>query len=377
MVHASPPSLTNACWRFWSSLYEGETCISSQQSIRLTSRMSAFGNNKCCCCSSDETISSSNFTDSKNETTFFLRDEVILHNKKDDAWAIVNGKVIDISSLFCEFSIKVWNSLYPYASLKLKFELFCIFKKNSLKHLLIFAGKDLSHFFHKTNGEPKTRITVNGTRIPLLPAAFVTTDSGNYYWWNDPCLVLGQITARPRKLRIINTLTTKTQLMTVCEEDTLQVIRQKYYKYNWHLDGYHWNRFDSERGKYFGLCMDKTLTENGFLYENDYVPPSIWLKFKDDKSVAWWAFYISIQIGNKLKRKWRLTSSHFSCLFISFIAHDDWNNSLTDRRACSLWEPMQLRANESKVFYADLQQLHETMRKRREKNVKCVNKQIE
>lgn len=74
--------------------------------------------------------------------------------------------------------------------------------------------------------------------------------------------------------------------MTVCEEDTLETIRKKYKKYNWHLDAYHWNKYDPKREKYFGLCMDKTLTENGFIYDGDIVPPSIWLKFKDDRTVA-------------------------------------------------------------------------------------------
>lgn len=52
-----------------------------------------------CGCSADEGMSSSTLAD---KVTFFLKDEVLLHNKKDDAWVIVNGKVIDITSLFCE-----------------------------------------------------------------------------------------------------------------------------------------------------------------------------------------------------------------------------------------------------------------------------------
>lgn len=74
--------------------------------------------------------------------------------------------------------------------------------------------------------------------------------------------------------------------MTVCEEDTLQEIYEKYKKYNWHLDGYHWNKFDAKREKYLGLCFTKTLTENGLPWEGDIVPPAIWLKYKSDGTVA-------------------------------------------------------------------------------------------
>lgn len=31
---------------------------------------------------------------------FFLRDEVVIHNKVDDVWVIVNGFVLNITSLF-------------------------------------------------------------------------------------------------------------------------------------------------------------------------------------------------------------------------------------------------------------------------------------
>lgn len=34
-------------------------------------------------------------------TLYLLRDEVCLHNRRDDAWLIVNGRVIDLSAFLC------------------------------------------------------------------------------------------------------------------------------------------------------------------------------------------------------------------------------------------------------------------------------------
>lgn len=217
-------------------------------------------------------MSSSSWPDDRK---YFLRDEVLLHNRVEDAWVVLQGKVIDVTEIFCQ----------PLSDVSQKQpKRFVTFSFQSLKYLLAFAGKDISHFFDK-RGKPKTRITINGTEIPVLPAAFHFTFE-NIYWWEDPDLVVGYITFRPRKLRIINTLTTRTQLMVVCEEDTLGTIREKYQRYNWHHESYWWKKYDPNLKEYSELCFRKTLTQNGFCYDGDYVPPSIWLFYKDDETVA-------------------------------------------------------------------------------------------
>lgn len=33
-------------------------------------------------------------------TTFFTRDEVVIHNSQHDMWVIVNGIVLDLTNLF-------------------------------------------------------------------------------------------------------------------------------------------------------------------------------------------------------------------------------------------------------------------------------------
>ena len=32
--------------------------------------------------------------------TFFTRDEVVIHNSRDDIWVIINGTVIDLTNFF-------------------------------------------------------------------------------------------------------------------------------------------------------------------------------------------------------------------------------------------------------------------------------------
>lgn len=156
--------------------------------------------------------------------------------------------------------------------------------------MLNFGGKDLSHFFHEY-GRPKTRISAKGNTVPLFPPVIEPMDpfemnDGGCFWWHDPKFVNGRITVRARSVRIINMLLATTQMMTVCEEDTIKDIQRKYKRYNWHYESYDWKKFDTQRWVYQGLCLDKTLTENGFLYDSLASPPSLWLRYKDDGTIA-------------------------------------------------------------------------------------------
>lgn len=148
--------------------------------------------------------------------------------------------------------------------------------------MIQLAGKDLSHYFDKSD-EPLMRLNQYGNTVPVFPPAFEKEHDVNLdYWWKDSRYKIGKITCMNRKVRMINTLTRKTIYMTVCEEDTIEDIQRKYYKYNDHYDGYTWRKTHTQDHKSGHLFMDKTLTENGLLYERNEqygLPPAFWLYF--------------------------------------------------------------------------------------------------
>lgn len=84
-----------------------------------------------------------------------------------------------------------------------------------------------------------------------------------------------------RRVRIINTITRKIVSMNVCEEDSIQKIQEKYsIRFNRNADSYTWRKTSSHATTSGYLFMDKTLTQNGMLYEKNEkleLPPAIWL----------------------------------------------------------------------------------------------------
>ena len=59
-------------------------------------------------------------------------------------------------------------------------------------------------------------------------------------WWKDPQYVIGNITKKERKLRIVNTLTSKEDILEVGCEETLEEIRDRFYEFNAHAASYTW-----------------------------------------------------------------------------------------------------------------------------------------
>lgn len=47
-------------------------------------------------------------------------------------------------------------------------------------------------------------------------------------WWQDPQYIIGDLTARTRVIRIINTLTHHEANLVVCREETLNEIQDRY-----------------------------------------------------------------------------------------------------------------------------------------------------
>jgi cytochrome b involved in lipid metabolism len=64
---------------------------------------------------------------------YFTKKEVALHNTTEDAWLIVSGKIYNLSSVISKYGPDV----------------------EELKPLVMFAGKDVSHWFEKDTDNVK------------------------------------------------------------------------------------------------------------------------------------------------------------------------------------------------------------------------------
>ena len=109
----------------------------------------------------------------------------------------------------------------------------------------------------------------------------------------DAKLCIGQLSAKTRTVEIVNILTQQRDLLTVCSEETINEIRERYIEYNAHAASYTWKHL--QEGEFVPLNMEMTLTENGMEDESDeferlsinddYFVPVIHLYFNDDLTI--------------------------------------------------------------------------------------------
>jgi hypothetical protein len=68
-----------------------------------------------------------------------------------------------------------------------------------------------------------------------------------------------QVSTKTRKVIVVNTLTRKQDVLSVCSEETIEEIRDRYLPYNAHAGSYTWKRLDkgkrSGRGKWRGVIV--------------------------------------------------------------------------------------------------------------------------
>ncbi|KAH8298212.1 hypothetical protein KR018_011029 [Drosophila ironensis] len=206
---------------------------------------------------------------------YYLKDEVVCHNKKDDCWVVIHRNVFDLTPMLKDRTDH-WN--------------------RNLDYLMAHAGKDLTHFFHE-NGEPRTEISSSTGRPrvlfpPILEVAISEfSKTRGTMWSQDSFYHVGRVTRRPRLIRLINVLTGTTQYMTVCNEDSIFDIQQKYkQRYNHHAGSYEWRKFSNGGKTPSVLDLNGTLDENGLTDDEDSTvelpPPSIWLYYTDDITIA-------------------------------------------------------------------------------------------
>lgn len=76
-------------------------------------------------------------------------------------------------------------------------------------------------------------------------------------WWSRTDSIVGRVSAKTRRVRIVNQLTGQDHLLEVCSEEALSEIHTRYLKINAHAGSYTWKRLGRP------LHMDKTLEDNG------------------------------------------------------------------------------------------------------------------
>uniref|UniRef100_A0A7S2F938 Cytochrome b5 domain-containing protein 1 n=1 Tax=Florenciella parvula TaxID=236787 RepID=A0A7S2F938_9STRA len=209
---------------------------------------------------------------------FYTPEDLAAHNCAKDIWVSINYKVFDLTEL-------IQANRGPLA-----------------QPLIEVAGQDISHWFDSKTGGVKTFMDPSrGVRVPYTPhgrflhvpppepTAAWNTDFGTA-WWLDEDLIIGRLTEKTRKVQIVNVLTHQTDLLTVCSEETLEEIRDRYMEYNKHAQSYTWKKLEEDA--FVPMDMEKTLDENGVPDESeefdklgidfDYYYPVIHVYFNDD-----------------------------------------------------------------------------------------------
>ncbi|XP_068163036.1 cytochrome b5 domain-containing protein 1-like [Antennarius striatus] len=206
---------------------------------------------------------------------YFTPAEVAEHNTAADLWVSFLGKVCDLTPLVTQHE---GDAL--------------------LLPIMEVAGQDISGWFDAETGDllryvdPKTNYyryyTPRGRFVhvpPSGPRSDWATDVGKP-WWKDDRYQVGLLSAEPRWIRVINTLTSQEQRLQVCSEETVTEILQRYLRYNSHALSYTWKH------EGVNLDMSKTLYENNVFTNDtelqqlqlhpDQFPPAILLHFNDD-----------------------------------------------------------------------------------------------
>ncbi|CAD5119605.1 DgyrCDS8206 [Dimorphilus gyrociliatus] len=190
-------------------------------------------------------------TQKSGRPKFFTPCEVSVHNSTEDIWVSFLGKVYDLTIL-CE---------------RYKGDIL-------LKPILQAGGTDISHWFDTKTKNVRSYIDpVTGCKIPFtpygrfihVPPPYPDSSWANDFgrpWWRDESYCIGQLSVKTRRIKIINTLTSESEVLEVCSEETMNEIRKRYFKYNAHASSYTW-KYDCRE-----LNMDQTLSENSILDED-------------------------------------------------------------------------------------------------------------
>lgn len=220
-------------------------------------------------------------------TPYYTLEQVARHDVPEDLWVAFLGKVVDLTSL-------VLANPGPL-----------------VQPIIDAAGTDISHWFDSKTGDvrkhidPESSLEVYYTpmnRFLHVPPKNPDDDWSNNFaiaWWRDPSVVVGNLSAKVRKVRVRNMLIGTEMTIKVCSEELISEIQEHYLSYNAHARSYVWKRLgvkSAGEADMIVLDMSKTLSENGIPDETpeferlkideDYYVPCLFIYFKDDLTVA-------------------------------------------------------------------------------------------
>jgi len=214
---------------------------------------------------------------------YFTPAEVMAHNRADDLWVSMFGRVFNLTELV---GSNPGHLVQP---------------------IIDAAGTDISHWFDpvtknvKTYIDPETEFETPfmpmGAFLHCPPSKPMTTWSSNIGcpWWKDKGYSIGKLTVKTRKITLFNMLSKQSTTLEVCEEETLDEIQRRYLAHNGHSSSYVWKRTDHVHSARL-LNMHETLQANDIPdqsmqfdaldIEADAFIPVIHLYFSDDLTVA-------------------------------------------------------------------------------------------
>lgn len=186
---------------------------------------------------------------------YFTPEEIAIHNCAEDCWVSIYDNVYDITSLVLANPGEL------------------------IQPLLKNAGLSISHWFNEKTKDVKTYIDpVKNIPMPYLPEGRYlhvppeapTPWSTSQYenpWWKDEQYMIGKLTSKKRLIKIVNMLTKTEDTIYVCDEETIDDIRDRYLEYNAHSKSYTWKKIVGDA--FVPLLMDSTLEGNGLADESE------------------------------------------------------------------------------------------------------------
>lgn len=208
---------------------------------------------------------------------YYTAEEIRIHNCAEDCWVSVFEKVFNLTELIKENRGPLANPLIEV------------------------AGESISHWFNEKTGDlkiymdPKRNVSMPYTpagRFIHVPPPDPKDDSPavDLPWWKDSKYVIGTLTAKTRMVKIVNMVTRTEDVISVCQEETIGDIRDRYLEYNAHAHSYTFKALIND--EFMVLDMNKTLDENKVLDEQDkfvdlnmdydFYVPALHIYYNDD-----------------------------------------------------------------------------------------------
>jgi hypothetical protein len=133
---------------------------------------------------------------------FFTAEEVSNHNTANDCWVTLFGEVYALTRCIQE---NISNSLAT--------------------PLIEAAGTDITFWFDSSSREPRVRVNLTtGEREFYCPGGkYLHVDSDSEVkWWKNAANIIGKLTKKPKRIKIMNMINDHTTILEVPLEETIR-----------------------------------------------------------------------------------------------------------------------------------------------------------